>query len=43
MSKEEQKTVYAHTYPYDTVIDETVKLADTQNAVDMLSSIFVER
>jgi hypothetical protein len=35
MSKKEQKTAYAHIYPYGTVVNETVKLADMQNAVDM--------
>ncbi|MDC0292460.1 DUF3310 domain-containing protein [Candidatus Binatia bacterium] len=43
MSKEEQKTIYAHSYPFDTVtkteVGKTVKIAtDTeQNEVDMVN------
>ena len=38
MSKKEIKTVYAHTYPFDTEADsQSVELADTQNEVDMVN------
>lgn len=38
MSKKENKTVYAHTFPFDTETDcQSVELANTQNEVDMVN------